>query len=188
MKTCLKCMTTTMDDSLEVCPICGASNFRKGRPKQKTETHNSNMNTEHRAASKGNNNAQEKNKVSNNGKENKDISNSREAVKGNTRKNATSANEKLNIKGNEHQNVNNYNINMLNSDISISKWILTFLLCSIPFVGIVYALINIKKSINDTYKNYMIAILIFKVIGIVAGVILTNVLTPIITNNMYSMY
>lgn len=33
MKTCLKCMTTTSNNNLERCNVCGGTEFRQGRPK-----------------------------------------------------------------------------------------------------------------------------------------------------------
>lgn len=164
MKTCLNCMITIKDDSIEKCPVCGASNFRKGRPKNGVKYYEDiqrekfESTTESSSSEIGNNDSDI------------DIKDTKELD------NVYTVDNK------------NYNDMIIADDINIVKWIVTFVVCSIPIIGIIYAVIGIAKARNRSYKSYLIAMLIFKIIGVIVGIVLNSIITPIITDYMYTLY
>lgn len=147
MKTCLGCMTTTLDDSLETCRICGGNNFKSGRPKEgyKIDT---------------------------------------DAIK------ETKKSEIDNIKEKEENIVDSngqYSVNVT-TDKTTSSWIVTFIVLSIPIVGVIYAIIKMTKEIDTTIKNYYRAWIIMFVASLIVSALLSSVLAGFIKSMMYSLY
>lgn len=163
MKTCLDCMTTTTNDDLKRCNVCGGCNFKSGRPKtgykmDPTEQEKGTMQMEKTPVRK-------------------DV----------TPRSMPQSN------GNMQQSMTNsmgqIDYGEYSDDITIGKWIITFILMAIPIVGIIYAIITIAtKKQSRSYINYMIATLIMTAIAIVLSLVLGSVLTSLIVNMMYSMY
>lgn len=163
MKTCLDCMTTTTNDDLKRCNVCGGCNFKSGRPKtgykmDPTEQKADNIHTEKAPVRKD------------------------EAAKRNTQQNG-------NMQQSMPHGIGQIDYGEYSDDITVGKWIITFILMAIPIVGIIYAIVTIAtKKQGKSYTNYMIAALIMTAIAVVLSLVLGSVLTSLIVNMMYSMY
>ena len=178
MKTCLKCMTTTRNDELEECNICGGTDFRLGRPKTGYKMDPTENNIE----------INKDTFTYNKGKENKNIE---------TRKNKViqDTTEKVSLGREQQQNTAteqfNYNYGTIDTsdEITLGNWILTFIIMAIPLLNIVYAIIKIvQKKKSRSYINYMKAALIMSILAIIVSVALGSVISAFIANLMYSLY
>ena len=163
MKTCLDCMTTTTNDDLKRCNVCGGQNFKSGRPKtgykmDPTEQKNGTMQMEKTPVKKD------------------DTSRS-------------TAQSNVNMQQGMTHDMGQIDYGDYTDDITVGKWIITFILMAIPIVGIIYAIITIAtKKQSKSYTNYMIAALIMTAIAVVLSLVLGSVLTSLIVNMMYGMY
>lgn len=166
MKTCLKCMTTTRNDELKTCNICGGEEFRSGRPKNGYKMDP----TEDSSVENKNTDTNDKT----------EIVNKEEHERITEKHNKVSEQTKYNY---------DYSIAESNDEVTLGKWIVTFIIMAIPLVNIIYAIITIlQKNKSRTYINYMKAALIMSIIAIVVSVALGSVISAFIANLMYSLY
>lgn len=179
MKTCLKCMTTTRNDGLEACNICGGTDFRLGRPK-----------TGYKMDPTEGNIIEDKDTLTYNKiKEDKYIE---------TRKNKEVQDrtaERVRISREQQQNtaIEQFDYNYSNIDtsdeITLGSWIVTFIIMAIPLLNIAYAIITIvQKKKSRSYINYMKAALIMSIVAIIISVAVGSVISAFIANLMYSLY
>lgn len=162
MKTCLKCMTTTSNDSLERCNVCGSTEFRHGRPKTGYKMDP----------------AEEK---ANEPRLKENISNEKREGMVDDKKESKQDTSGIDYPAMEE--------NAYTNDTSISKWVLTFIIMAIPVANIIYAVVVIvQKKVNITMLNYMKASIIVSIIAWVVSAALGSLLTAMIVNTMYSLY
>ena len=148
MKTCLKCMTTTLDDETEKCRICGANEFRSGRPKTGYKMEEDELNKDE--------------------KQEEDNKGTGEQILG--------------------SELPEYNYDT-NDDIKVSKWMVTFIIMSIPIVNVIYAIVNIlMKNGNNSYISYMKATVIMNIIAILVSFVAGALFSELITNLIYTLY
>ena len=177
MKTCLKCMTTTRNNEIKVCNICGGTDFRSGRPK-----------TGYKMDPTENNIEVNKDTFTYN-KEDKNI----ETQKNKVIQDITA--EKVSIdRGQQHNTATeqfNYNYNTIDTsdEITLGNWIVTFIIMAIPLLNIAYAIITIvQKKKSRSYINYMKAALIMSIVAIIISMAIGSVISAFIANLMYSLY
>lgn len=162
MKTCLECMTTTSNDSLERCNVCGSTEFRHGRPKTGYKMDP----TEEKV-----NEPRVKENISNEKREGR-VDDKKESKQDTPGIDYTAMGE-----------------NAYTNDTSIGKWVLTFIIMAIPVVNIIYAVVVIvQKKVNTTMLNYMKASIIVSIIAWIVSAALGSLLTAMIVNTMYSLY
>lgn len=162
MKTCLECMTTTSNDSLERCNVCGSTEFRHGRPKTGYKMD---------PAEEKANELRVKENISNEKREGM-VDGKKESKQDTPDIDYTAIEE-----------------NAYTDDISMGKWLLTFIIMAVPVVNIVYAVVVIvQKKVNTTMLNYMKASIIMSIIAWIVSVALGSLLTAMIVNTMYSLY
>lgn len=171
MKTCLNCMTTTTNNNLEKCNVCGSSNFRAGRPKTGYKMDPSEVNEEASAAVDDNDNVAEVHHM--------------------LLHNTIPTEDTTHMTREEHIEMHNSGIDYsgYSDDVTLGKWIGTLILLAIPVVGIVYAIVKIvKKSENITYTNYLKAQLIISVVSAILGFIFSGIIVNSLVNMLYYMY
>lgn len=168
MKTCLKCMTTTLNDNIEKCNVCGSTNFRSGRPKTGYKMEET---VEGKADSSKGNNTTKQNNVD-------------KAYMAGSNNKSKAANQISNT------GIGNYDVDdYADDDVSIGSWVVTFIIMTIPVINIIFAIIKIAKSgSSKTVKNYFKASIIVNVAAIIISAVAGTVLTSMIVNFMYTLY
>lgn len=76
----------------------------------------------------------------------------------------------------------------MDRDISFSKWLLSMILYSIPVVNIIYILIVIFKTNNETEKNWAKASLLVCVIRSALFMLLIVMLKNIALASLFELY
>ena len=76
----------------------------------------------------------------------------------------------------------------MDKDISFPKWLLSMFLYEIPIVNIIYALVVIFKTENETEKNWAKAALLMSVLMTALGILAIVMLKNIALASLFELY